>query len=304
MKDNRSNMIIALTSIAAAILMCAALSFAIGKWNFGNTGNKVTIKFPNVTGIQPNAQVKLAGVPVGRVLNINIIPREQMDMDSKTGLYNTVAVVIDLDKNVEVGRDVVAVIKQDGFGIAPKYVLLTPGDDPHSPALADNDTIQGQQPFDLSDLIQPAGQALTQAQHLLSKLEPALDKLEALGDKMSDSLPPLMNNANKFLTDGDDVLANFNTPDGKKRLADTLNSLRVSMENLKVVTTNAKALTQTLAEKPWRVIWGGKTVQPPPEDKVLDSNQVIKLKPAVDVDADSSAPTPTAPSSIPPIPTH
>ena len=26
-------------------------AFAIGKWNFGNTGNKVTIKFPNVTGI-------------------------------------------------------------------------------------------------------------------------------------------------------------------------------------------------------------------------------------------------------------
>jgi len=61
------------------------------------------------------------------------------------------------------------------------------------------------------------------------------------------------------------------------------------MENLKVVTTNAKALTQTLAEKPWRVIWGGSTVKPPPEREVLDSNNVIKLKPDVDVDADHSA---------------
>ena len=295
MKENRSNMIIALMSVLAAILMCAALSFAIGKWNFGNTGNKVTIKFPNVTGITPNAQVKLAGVPVGRVMSINLIPRQEQDQDPKTGYYNSVDVVVDLDKNVEVGRDVSAVVKQDGFGIAPKYVLLTPGNDHNAPALADNDTIQGEPPFDLSDLIQPAGEALTQARDLVTKLGPALNKLEALGDKMSDQLPPLMTNANKFLNDGDAVLANFNSPEGKQRLTDLLNSLRVSMENLKVVTTNAKALTQTLAEKPWRVIWGGKTVQPPPENQVLDSNNVIRLKPAVDVDEDKSAPTPTKP---------
>jgi hypothetical protein len=106
---------------------------------------------------------------------------------------------------------------------------------------------------------------------------------------MSDKLPTLMDNGNKFLTDGDAVLANFNTPDGKKRLNDLLNSLKVSMENLKVVTSNAKALTQTLAEKPWRVIWGGSTVKPPPETQVLDSNHVIPLKPDVDVNA---APSP------------
>jgi phospholipid/cholesterol/gamma-HCH transport system substrate-binding protein len=294
MKDNRSNMIIALMSVAAAIAMCLALSFAIGKWNFGNTGNKVTIKFPNVTGITPNAEVKLAGVPVGRVMEIKLIPRQQEDQDPLTHHYNAVAVVVALNKDVEIGRDVSAVIKQDGFGIAPKYVLLTPGGDHTAPLLADNDTIQGDQPFDLSDLIQPAGKALTQAQELVARLGPALDKLQALGDKMSDQLPPLMTNANKFLNDGDAVLANFNTPEGKQRLNDLLNSLRVSMENLKVVTTNAKALTQTLAEKPWRVIWGGKTVQPPPENEVLDSNHVIRLKPSVDVDADKSAPVPKA----------
>jgi virulence factor Mce-like protein len=283
MKENRSNMIIALTAVAAAVLMCAALSFAIGKWNFGNSGNKITIKFANVAGITPNAQVKLAGVPVGRVTEIRTIPRKDQDPDPKTGLYNCVDVVIDLDKSADLGKDVHAVIKQDGFGIAPKYVLLTPGPDPNSPELADGDVIQGQQPFDLSDLLQPAGEALTKANALIGKLGPALDKLEVLGNKMSDQLPPLMTNANKFLTDGDQVLDNFNTPEGKRRLNEMLDSLRVSMENLKVVTSNAKALTQTLAEKPWRVIWGGSTVKPPPENAVLDSNHVIRLKPDVDV---------------------
>jgi hypothetical protein len=69
-----------------------------------------------------------------------------------------------------------------------------------------------------------------------------------------------------------------------------LDSLRVSTENLKVVSTNAKALTATLAEKPWRVFWGGSTIKPPSEDAVLDSNKVIRLKPDVDVNNDSSVP--------------
>jgi ABC-type transporter Mla subunit MlaD len=288
MKENRSNMFIALSAVIAAILMCAALSFAIGKWSFGDNGYKVTIKFPFATGITPNAEVKLAGVPVGRVLSIIPIPRKDEDMDPSTNKYNCVDVLVSIQRNVDLGKDVEAVIKQDGFGISAKYVLLTPGPDHNSPSLADNDVIQGEPPFDLSDLIQPAGEALTKANVLVTKLGPALDKLDALGDKMSDELPTLMTNANKFLNDGDAVLANFNTPDGKKRLNDMLNSLRVSMENLKVVTTNSKALTQTLAEKPWRVIWGGATVKPPPEKEVLDSNNVIKLKPDVDVDADQN----------------
>jgi len=290
MKENRSNMIIALTSIAAAILMCAALSFAIGKWSFGSSGNRVTIKFANVSGLAPNAQVKFAGVPVGRVMEIHTIPRQNEDQDTRTGLYNCVYVVVDLNKDLDIGKDVEAVVKQDGFGIAPKYILLTPGQDRTSPALAAGDTVQGEPPFDLADLIQPAGEALTKANTLIQKLGPALDKVEDLGDKMSTQLPPLMNHANKFLTDGDDVLSNFNTPEGKQRLNDMLDSMRVSVENLKVVTTNAKALTQTLAEKPWRVMWGGSTVMPPPEAQVLNSNKVVRLKPAVDVDGDPSAP--------------
>jgi ABC-type transporter Mla subunit MlaD len=287
MKENRNNMIIALLTVFGGILMCAALSFAIGKWSFGNSGNKITIKFPLATGITPNAEVKLAGVPIGRVTEIRYIPRKDQDEDPKTGMYNCVDVVIDLDKDADLGKDVEATIKQDGFGISPKYVQLLPGPDHNSPALADNDVVQGEPPFDLSDLIQPAGEALTQAKVLVDKLGPELDKLSSLGDKMT----PLIDHGNKFLVDGDDVIGNFNTPEGRKRLNDLLDSLRVSTENLKVVSSNAKALTATLAEKPWRVFWGGPTVKPPPEDAVLDTNKVIRLKPDVDVNAgDSSRP--------------
>jgi ABC-type transporter Mla subunit MlaD len=292
MKENRSNMFISLATVLAAILMCAALSFAIGKWSFGNNGYRVTVKFPNATGISPNSEVKCGGAHAGRVVAIHFLPRSQRDNDPKTGLLNTVIVDCDIDRDIDLNRDVTVTIKQDGFGIAAKYVMLTPGTDPSSPVLADNDVIQGEPPFDLSDLIQPAGEALTQAKQLVDKLAPALDKAEKLIDTMSDSLPPLVDHGNKFLVDGDAALATFNTPEGRARLNEILDSLRVSTENLKVVSSNSKALTATLAAKPWRVFWGGPTVTPPTEDQVLKSDKVIKLKPAIDVNADESAKKP------------
>jgi precorrin-6B methylase 2 len=130
---------------------------------------------------------------------------------------------------------------------------------------------------------------MEQAKTMLTKLGPVMDRLDVLSQKMQTSLPPLMDHADKFLQDGDDVMANFNSPEGRKRLNDMLDSLRVSTENLKVVSTNAKALTATLAEKPWRVFWGGSTVTPPSEDEILKSNQVIRLKPDVDVNAGASS---------------
>jgi hypothetical protein len=143
--------------------------------------------------------------------------------------------------------------------------------------------MQGEMPFDLSNLIQPAGEALTKANGLITQLGPVLDRLDTLSQKMETELPPLMDNANKFLVNGNGVLANLNTPESKERLNDMLANLRVVTENAKVVISNAKALTQTLAEKPWRIVWGGKIVEPPPESQVLKSNEVIPLKPEVDV---------------------
>ena len=155
-------------------------------------------------------------------------------------------------------------------------------------------------PFDLSDLIQPAGEALTQAKNLVNQLGPVMDRVDKLSSTMETKLPPLMEHADNFMQNGNTMMANFNTPEGKRRLNEMLDSLKVSTENLKVVSTNAKALTATLAEKPWRVFWGGPTVTPPPEDEILKSNQVLRLKKDVDVNA---TPTPSK-GDLPPLPAN
>jgi ABC-type transporter Mla subunit MlaD len=300
MKESKLNAVTAIIFCAAAIVMLVALSFAIGKWSFGNDGYQITVKFPNATGINPNSEVKCAGAHAGHVVSIGFIPRSQRDKDPVTGMTNTIVIVCALDKDIDVGKDVGVTIKQDGFGIAAKYVLLTPGGNAASPALANGDVIQGQMPFDLSDLIQPAGEALMQAKALVAQLSPIisqagpmLGKLDKLSDQLQSTLPPLIGHADKFLQDGDSFVQNFNTPDARRQLNEIVTSLRVSTENLKVVSTNAKALTATLAEKPWRVFWGGPTVTPPTEDAILKSNKVLRLKQDVDVNNPDSTPSKT-----------
>jgi ABC-type transporter Mla subunit MlaD len=294
MKENRSNAIIAISTVIAALIMVAALSFAIGKWSFGNQRYTITILFPNATGINANSAVRYAGADVGRVKNVRLLARKDQTLDPITKTFNAIEVIAEIDKGIEVGDDVQVCVKQDGIGIAAKYVLLTPGPNRDSKDLADGSTVQGRMPFDLSDLIQPAGEMLTQTKAILAQLQPIMDqmgpimekvqpvmtRLDGLTATMQTSLPPLMTHADKFLLDGDDVLANLNTPESRDRINNMLASLRVTSENLKVVTSNAKALTATLAEKPWRVFWGGSTVTPPPESDVLKSSKVIPLTPA------------------------
>src|SRR5579871_4136651 len=293
MKDSRLNAFIAGLALVAAVLMCAGLSYAIGKWSFGSTGHTYVLKFPDATGITPNAEVKFAGAPCGRVTSLKLIAPKDQDQDPRTGLYNCVEVTIDVNKDVEVDTGVEATIKQDGFGIAPKYILLMPGTDHSTTPLADNSVLQGSMPFDLSDLIQPAGEALSQAKVLVAQLQPALAQLGPIMKKMdgiTDRLQPMIDHGDKLLTDGDSVIEVVNTPDGRQRLHDIVASLAVSTQNLKVVSYNAKALTDTLAQKPWRVIWGGAVTPPVPEDEALKSETVVHPKPDVKVNSSGSAP--------------
>src|SRR5271154_5524740 len=115
MQENKTNATIAIAALIAAVLMCAALSFAIGKWSWGQSGYELVIKFPNATGITANSEVKYAGAHAGRVKEVRLISRADQTEDPATKLFNCVEVVVQVDNNLEIGKDVAATIKQDGF---------------------------------------------------------------------------------------------------------------------------------------------------------------------------------------------
>ena len=71
-----------------------------------------------------------------------------------------------------------------GLGIAPKYLLFLPGHTHDGPVLADGGTIQGQIPFEITDLAPQIGTALAKANHLLDEAGDDLNKIGPLAEKL------------------------------------------------------------------------------------------------------------------------
>jgi hypothetical protein len=63
-----------------------------------------------------------------------------------------------------------------------------------------------------------------------------------------------------------------------KNLDARMQELGVVLQNLKVATTNAKALTKTLAEKPNRILFSGKQEPLPSETEILRSSKPVPVR--------------------------
>lgn len=70
-----------------------------------------------------------------------------------------------------------------------------------------------------------------------------------------------------------DQLIEKNEGDIQRLLAE----LRVTAQNLKVVSTYAKALTATLGRKPSRLIWGSRSQDLPTEEEILKSSEPVPI---------------------------
>jgi ABC-type transporter Mla subunit MlaD len=310
--NDKPNLAISIISLVSAVVMLLALSLAIGKWSFSSHTHTVKVVFPSVGGIDVNSPVKLAGAVVGRVTSIHLLPKADRSTDPVTGSYNFVSVTAEIDSDVDICNDYTSQVKQDGLGLSPKYLLFMPGKDHDAPPLVDGGIIQGQQTFELTDLAPQIGTALAKANHLLdeagddlSKIQPLADKLGPLADKLApladdlgNRLPPLLDNTEKLIDHTSDIVESLDTPATRAHLTKTLANLVVVTDNLKVVSSNSKALTATLADKPWRLLFGGKTIEPPSEEEVLDSNKTVPLKGEVRVEEQ------TKPVDVTPKPAH
>jgi len=118
----------------------------------------------------------------------------------------------------------------------------------------------------------------------VTQLGPVLTRLDGMSKKLEVDLPPLVTNANKFLVDGDAVVANFNTPESRERLDRCSTAARLLGEpegrQHEREGSDRDARRQAVAR-----FLGGPTVLPPSEDDILKSNKVLRLKQDVDVNA-------------------
>ncbi len=121
------------------IIALAILSLSLGKIPlFPPPGYTLYASFDNISGLKTGDQVQLAGVQIGKVVNIGI-----KDYRARVALR--------VNEGVQIDEDAIAAIKTSGI-IGDKYVSIQLGPSDHY--LKDGDTIrQTQSAFVLEDAI-------------------------------------------------------------------------------------------------------------------------------------------------------
>lgn len=312
MKKNFSDYIVALVVIVCSLVLLGAMTVALSGYRVGKPGRTLEIDFPDITGIKLHSEVRYAGAPAGRVIGVRLLTPAERAAAEAGKRRNAVRVTASLNNDVPPLRtDTIASLGAETL-LGEKFVALSAGS-PDAPNLAGTAAIQGAPGATIDDLMQSVGPILQTANEILDKLKGDLAALMPKVGSVADSAQTAVKSAQDLLTNGgklisdneggvktsveqlQKVMTNLNNlltnnlddllkkADGlvantDHNLAARMKELRVVLENLKVITTHAKAITETLGEKPSRIIWGNKPNALPPEQTIIRSDEPVPVK--------------------------
>ena len=291
MKRNLSDYIVALSVIACSIILLAALTIALSGYRLKKPKRTLQINYEDVTGIKVHSEVRYAGAPAGRVIAMRHLTAKEREASSNK--KDAVQITISLDEGIPaLPADVTATLSSDTM-LAPKFVALSAGT-PGATTLANNAAIEGHPAYGLEQITAAAGPLFDNANKLLDNLnvtvtglkgnlDQFMPKLGPLADSLKidvDNLQNVVKNLEGMSKDADKVFGTADTfiSTTDRQLQEQMKQLHVVLLNLKVVTTHAKALVETLAEKPNRIIFSGKPATLTPESEILKSNKPVPAK--------------------------
>src|SRR5947199_2436228 len=284
MKRNFSDYIVAVSVILISLVLLAALTIALSGYRLKKPTRTLQINYEDVTGIKVHSELRYAGAPAGRVIGMRHLTAKERE--SSPNKRDAVRVTVNLDDGIPpLPADVVATLSSDTL-LAPKFVALSAGT-PGGSILANNAAIEGHPAYGLDQITAAAGPLLDNLNvtvaHLKNDLGQFTPKLGPLADSLKidvDNLQNVVKNLDGVSRDADKVLGTADTFIGAtdKQLQEQLKQLHVILLNLKVVTTHAKALVETLAEKPNRLIFSGKPAKLTPEAEILNSSKPLPAK--------------------------
>jgi ABC-type transporter Mla subunit MlaD len=291
MKRNLSDYIVALAVIACSVVLLAALTIALSGYRLKKPSRTLQIDYEDVTGIKLHSEVRYAGAPAGRVIAMRHL--NAAERGASTNKRDAVRVTISLDDKIPpLPADVMATLSSDTL-LAPKFVALSAGT-PGTKILPNNSIIEGHPAYGLEQITAAAGPLFDHANELLDNLNGTVTEVKGNLGEFLPKLSPLadtvaidLNDLQKVIRGLNDVETQVGTVLGTannflgatdKKLQEQLNQLHVTLLNLKVITTHAKALTEALGEKPNRLIFSGKTQKLTPESDILKSSKPLPAK--------------------------
>jgi ABC-type transporter Mla subunit MlaD len=291
MKRNLSDYIVAISVILCSIVLLGALTFALSGYRLKKPTRTLQINYEDVTGIKVNSEVRYAGAPAGRVIAMRHLTAKERE--ASPNKKDAVRVTVSLGEGIPpLPTDVSATLSSDTM-LSPKFVALSAGT-PGGETLANNAAIEGHPAYGLEQITAAAGPLFENANRLLDNLSATVTGLKGNLDQFMPKLGPLadslkmdVDNLQNVITNLDGVAKGadkvFGSADSfikttDKQLQEQLKQLHVVLLNLKVVTTHAKALVESLAEKPNRLIFSGKPAKLTPESEILKSNRALPAK--------------------------
>ncbi len=291
MKRNFSDYLVALAVIVCSAVLLAALTIALSGYRLKKPTRTLQIDYEDVTGIKVHSEVRYAGAPAGRVISMrHLTAAQRVAQENKK---DAVRVTVALEENIpSLPADITATLSSDTL-LSPKFVALSAGT-PGTATLANNSVIEGHPAYGIEQITAAAGPLFENANKLidnlngtvtnvktdlgqfLPKLSPLVDTLKGDAEdlqKVIQGLNGVEKNANNVFETAGEF---FGSTD--KKLQEQMRELHVILLNLKVVTTHAKAITETLGEKPSRLIFGGKANKLTPEAQILRSREPVPAK--------------------------
>ncbi len=123
----------------------------------------------------------------------------------------------------------------------------------------------------------------TLADGLKTTADAATGALARIDKVVADADPLIKEDLKKFSTAIDELQKTLGSVGGlvkgaDKQISGRMQELSVVLQNLKVVSTHAKTLSKTLAEKPNRLIFSGKTPALPSEQEIIRSTKPVPTR--------------------------
>jgi len=290
-RSTLSDFLVALFVVACSVVLLAALTFALSGYHLKKPTRTLQINYEDVTGIKVNSEVRYAGAPAGRVMAMRHLTAKEREASANK--KDSVRITVSLDEGIPpLPTDVTATLSSDTL-LSPKFVALSAGT-PGGETLPNNASIEGHTAYGLEQITAAAGPLFDNANKLIDNLDVTVTGLKKdlhdftpkLGP-LADSLKLDLDNLQNAITNLEGVEKGANTVFGTadtfikttdKQLQEQLKQLHVTLLNLKVVTTYAKELVETLAQKPNRIIFSGKPATLTPEAEILRSSKPLPAR--------------------------
>ena len=171
--------------IFICMVMLVGLLMAVGGSNFFKKTYEVKVRFALTDGLEDNATVRFAGVEIGKVIDIRVVPEEE------AGEKNTarVEVILRVDNDLILHRD--SKVRLGTLGLmGGKYVSISPGTI-ESPLVKPGDVLRGEDPLQISELMEEGRKVLANLEDITTDLTDIVSMLASNREDIKETIKNL-----------------------------------------------------------------------------------------------------------------